>query len=191
MEMTIYTNKRTKGFDNNLSNALWHIAINNAPRDTGNLQRNITRSANAPKRIAITYNAFNAPYLHYLEEGMGPVKKHKGFISIDTIVDYMSALSSYFKNGKLDIIFDKPSIKLDISKHGPMFSEKKLLKIMREDDPLLTADERMQLGQLYSRSKTGSNKRWSSIGEKAKLSRGYKRSMNRKFDLFYTNEELY
>ena len=190
MELTVYTDKRIKGFETNLANALWHIAINNAPRDTGNLQRNITLSANSPKRMGITYNAFNAPYLHYLEEGMGPIKKHKGFISQDTIADFMNVISTYMIRGEIGI-FERPNVKLDISRHGAMFSEKKLLKIMRIDDHTLTADERMQLGNIYARSKLGIGKRWSSIGQKATLSRGYSRSMNRKFSLYYTSDDLY
>ena len=190
MEMTIYVDKHIKEFNTNLSNALWHIAINNAPRDTGNLQRNITRHANTQKRMGITYNAFNAPYLHYLEEGMGPIKKHKGFISVNTIADFMSMLVKYLK-GKDIGIYSKPTVKLDWSKHGAMFYEKQLLKIMREDDPSLTANERMQLGRIYARNKRNTGQRWSSVGEKAKLDRTYKRSVNRKFSLYYTNEDLY
>lgn len=189
MEMTVVTNKNKKAFTSNLANAIWQISINNAPRDTGNLQRNITLSSNTSRKIGITYNAFNAPYLHYLEMGEGPIKKHKGFIGVNTVVDVMNILIKYVKG---DIgIFERPNVKLEISRHGPMFSEKKLLKIMRVDDPILTADERMQLGQIYSRNKLNTNKRWSNIGEKAKLDRTYRRSMTRKFNFYYTSEELY
>lgn len=192
MEMTITTSSiYFRGFNDNLANAIWNIAVDNAPEDTGNLKRNISRTASTYKRIEIFYNAFNAPYLHYLEMAMGPIKKHKGYIEVKTIEEVFYILVIYFKSG-LNMIYKKPDVKLSISKHGPMFSERKLLKEMKQSVSTLNADERMQLGQIYSRSVIGSNQRTSRRGMQVDIERvGYTKRETKTFDLFYTTEKLY
>lgn len=196
MEMTIETSQPKLnyflGFDTNLANAIWNITVINAPRDTGNLQRNISMTASTRKKIEIFYNAFNAPYLHFLEEGIGPIKKHQGYINEKTVGDVFNLLITYYKKG-LSGIYARPTITLKESKHGPMFSEKKLLKEMKQNlNSVLNADERMQLGRIYARSSLGDNRKTSRRGMQVEISsRGYKRSSTRTFDLFYTNETLY
>lgn len=196
MEMTIYTTlpslENFKGFDNNLANAIWSVSVYNAPRDTGNLQRNISMIASTEKRISILYNAFNAPYLHYLEEGLGPIKKHKGYIEDLTMIDVFSLLILYYKRG-LGGVYTRPNVVLGTSKYGAMFSEKKLLKDMGQSlNTTLSADERMSLGRIYSRSKIGSNQKTSRRGMQVNIPhKRYKNVSNRTFDLFYTSQDLY
>lgn len=192
MEMTITTSQVFfRGFNNNLANGIWNITVNEAPEDTGNLKRNISMLASTRKRTDVFYNAFNAPYLHYLEMGMGPIKKHKGYIEVKTIGSVFGLLIQYYKNG-LDGIYSRPSISLNVSKNGPMFSEKKLLREMKQSMATLNADERMQLGRIYSRSVTDSNQRTSRRGMQVEISkRNYVQKQTRTFDLFYTNQKLY
>ena len=72
MDFYIETDGNVTTMTPELGNWLWHIAIAYAPYDTGNLRRAITMSKNSPLRKQYIYNALNAIYLHYLEEGMGP-----------------------------------------------------------------------------------------------------------------------
>lgn len=190
MAITVYTNLDIETFTMELGYSLHNIAIISAPMDTGNLRRAIGLTTNTDKRKVITYNAFDAYYLDYLEKGLGPVKKYKGFISEMTISYFLNELVDYFVSGEITN-GSKATITLERSKHGAMFSEKAFLKQMGYEDMNVTADDRRKLSQIYYRSKVGSNRTTSSLKGRPNVERLYKRSENKHMNLFYTGERIY
>jgi len=191
MEFYVDTKFNVKTLSPTLGMSLWNIAVANAPMDTGNLRRAITMNRNGEKHKTYTYNALNAVYLHYLEEGMGPVKKHKGFISQMTMGDMIQEIIYYFKTGgKVLASTTPPSVTLSESKQGLMFYEKKLAKALQWSDSSLTADDRRKLSQIRYRGLVGSNATRIS-GEKISTKYSYKRSKNQKTDVFFMDTPIY
>jgi len=127
---------------------LWNVAVLLAPEDTGNLKRSITMNRNSDKTKLITYNVFNAVYLHYLEEGMGSVKKYKDFIKTQTVGQFIVEIIDYIKTGKTKGFGTKPLVTLSISSNGAMFYERRMLKQLDGSKKNLTADDRKTLSQL-------------------------------------------
>jgi hypothetical protein len=137
------------GFSKGLAMWLWNIAVAVAPYDTGNLRRAITLNNASNDKIKVAYNIYDAVYLHYLEEGMGPVKKHKGFIGDTTVNAFIRELLYYIKTGKQPLITSKPMTSLRVSEHSPMFYERRILNaIGLKWAKTVTADDRMKLSNL-------------------------------------------
>ena len=188
----VHTNHRVDGFTKEVGYVLNNIAIDIAPYDTGNLRRAIGLMSNTKKRIVVEYDAFEAYYLHYLEMGQGPIKKHKGFISERTMAAYILILADYFSRGEIRYeVQSKPTVNLQRSKHGAMFSEKILLREMKHQDYGVTADDRRRLSNIYFRSINESNKEISSLRNRAKTKRLYKLKENKEINLFYTDVGLF
>jgi hypothetical protein len=182
MEWKITTNNEVDKFGKDLAMWLWNIAVVLAPYDTGNLRRAITLNKASDNKMSIKYNAFNALYLHYLEEGMGSVKKHKGFISEDTMMAFVGELIAYFKTGKPGLLVNKPMTTLRLSTNTPMYHERKILtKLGYDTSSSVTADERQMMSQIKYNKLTQSN-RVSVGGKKTYVRRLYRRSMNRQID---------
>ena len=184
MDFNITTDGKVTTLSPELGMWLWNVAVSNAPIDTGNLRRAITMTKNSPTKKQYVYNALNAVYLHYLEEGMGPVKKHKGFISQKTMGDFIQELISYFKTGKTGMITTPPVATLTVSKHGHMFYERKMARALGWSDKQITADDRRKLSQIRYRGLAQSNK--SKIyGEKPTSRYLYKKGMNQHTDMWF------
>lgn len=182
MDWRITTDVDIEKLSPDLAMWLWNIAVAIAPYDTGNLRRAITLNKASDTKITIKYNAFNALYLHYLEEGMGSVKKHTGFISDDTVMAFVSELIMYFRTGKPGLLVNKPVTTLRLSSNTPMYHERKILSKLgySVSDPV-TADERREMSQIKYRKLTDSN-RVGVGGKKTFVRRLYRRSMNRQID---------
>lgn len=91
---------KVKNLDSSLGMWLWNMAVMLAPYDTGNLRRSITLVSNTSKQINVRYNTMQANYIKFLEEGLGPVKKYKGFIEDKTRIAMVESLIEYLKTGE-------------------------------------------------------------------------------------------
>ena len=100
----------TKTLSSDLGYAAWNAAIYNAPKDTGNLRASITLVRNTPNLIHIRYNAFFAMYVYYLEEGIGFVTKHAGFIKNRTVPTIVSLVESSLVYDTLPSFSYRPSV---------------------------------------------------------------------------------
>lgn len=115
--------EKVKNLDTSLGMWFWNIAVMVAPYDTGNLRRSITLNRNTSKRITIGYNLTKANYLKFLELGVGPVKKHRGFISVKTRLAILEQLIIYLKTAKKPMFTAVPHVTLRSSKS--VFSQEK------------------------------------------------------------------
>jgi hypothetical protein len=190
MNFNVSTEKDINTLSPQLGMWLWNIAVSNSPIDTGNLRRAITMNTNSLTKKKYVYNAFNAIYLHYLEEGMGPVKKHKGFISEKTVGDFIQELIYYFKTGKTGMVTTPPVATLSMSKNGPMFHERKISKFLDWSSKELSADDRQKLSQLRYRALNNSNRERIS-GRKPTSRYLYKKGMNQKADNWFIDMPIY
>jgi ribosomal protein L13 len=190
VDFNVETNKQINHLSSELGMWLWNIAVSDAPIDTGNLRKAITMTKNGAKSKQYVYNALNAVYLHYLEEGLGPIKKHKGFISEKTVGDFIQEIIYYVKTGKTGLITTPPVATLQMSKNGKMFYEKKIANSLGWSGNQLSADDRKKLSQIRYRYVANSNKA-SISGEKPTSRYLYKRSQNRKTNVFWLDEVGY
>ena len=91
MDITLYVDQKRydeisqNGFPSLLGHFSHLIAVQIMAYDTGNARSAISLTHNSPKRFTIDYNLLKANYIKFLEEGVGPVKKHKGIISVLTV----------------------------------------------------------------------------------------------------------
>jgi hypothetical protein len=192
MDFNIKTDKEINSLDSQLGYWLWNIAVSLAPYDTGNLRRAITMNKNSQTRIRIVYNAFNAIYLHYLEMGDGPVKKHKGYISELTVPAFIQEIIKYLKTGNASSIISlgKPMATLRESETGTMFYERKILKSLGREGTDITADDRRKLSQIRFRGLHDSNMQRAG-GKAGNVRRLYRMRQNRLINEFYVDPQGY
>lgn len=115
--------EKVKNLDSSLGMWLWNIGVMLAPYDTGNLRTAITLASNTSKKINVRYNTMRANYIKFLEEGLGPVKKYKGFIDINTRIAMVEAIIQYLKTGKSPMFTGAPTVVLRQSQS--IFSQEK------------------------------------------------------------------
>jgi len=127
IELTPEELEKVRRLDAALGMHLWNIAVLIAPIDTGNLRRSITLVSNRSKLIRIRYNLTQANYAKFLEEGLGPVKKYKHFMAIDTRLAMVEAIISYLKTGKKPLYFSAPTVQLR-SSNRPFSKERTFLR---------------------------------------------------------------
>lgn len=151
---------RAKKFDSSLGYLMMNIAVLIAPMDTGNLRRSITLTENNEKRKSITYNLMDANYTRFLELGIGPVKRHKGFISVDTTYSIVEAVIAYIKTGSYSFLSKIPKVELKDTQM--LFSkEKQILRAHNIKTDKISADVRRRISKLREleyRQKVGINK---------------------------------
>lgn len=105
------TDNTPEGFKHQLGMSLWNIAIARAPYETGNLRRSIMLAKNTENQIRFVYDDYRAYYLNYLEEGIGRVKKHIGFIEYKTVNSMIMEMLKYLNTG--DVTFSNfPNVEL-------------------------------------------------------------------------------
>lgn len=163
MDLTIYVDEKrynqllTNGFDSSLGNYFHNIAVLSAPYDTGNLRMSISLTKNAPKHIQINYNTTKANYIKFLEEGIGPVKKHKGFISVLTAGAIAEELVGWIVSGKNPTVAISPQIvNMRVSKYRPFsiqskatgLSESNLLRYSMMNSGEITAQARGEVSKI-------------------------------------------
>ena len=92
--------------DDDLANSIWQLLVYSAPYDTGNLRSAIKKqTTNKSKKIKFVYDESKAAYLILiLEEGVGPVKKHKDFISVKSVMEGTKELMYFLQTGKVTFL---------------------------------------------------------------------------------------
>ena len=123
-------------------------------------------------RINIRYNTMQANYIKFLEEGIGPVKKHKKFIELKTRLAMVEQLIIWLKSGKVGTFTRTPYVHLRESKK-PFFTEKAILFTANMRTNLITANERRKISQIRETSfRIANNQKLSSFrGEKVLTNR--------------------
>lgn len=174
MEFNVYVTpeefEAIKNLDSRLGYLIWNIADMIAPYDTGNLRSAITLAKNSSTQIKLKYDLMTANYIKFLEEGLGRVKKYKGFIKNDTVGAIIEALIAYIASGgkNLSTSISKPTI---YKKLGTPFSqENKILNTMnRFDRKVITFDQRRKISQIRETQfrKISGQKMTRQVGERA------------------------
>ncbi len=148
--MDIYINlteeqlEKVKNLDSAVGMNAWNIAIMLAPYDTGNLRNSIKLVTNTSKKITIGYDLMKANYIKFLELGLGPVKKHRGFISVKTRLSIVEQLLIYLKTGKPPLFNATPQFTLR-SSSSVFWQEKKFLTQAMIDSRMITPGERRSI----------------------------------------------
>ena len=148
IEITEDVYEQIKNLDQSLGMWFWNIAVMTAPYDTGNLRRAIALKKNTNKHIQIKYDTMKANYLHFLEMGIGPVKKHKGFIEDKTKLAITEQLIIYLKTGIKPLFTPVPFVALRSSRN-PFPRERGLLRAAGMNSKVISANERMKISQIY------------------------------------------
>ena len=139
--------EKVKNLDSSLGMWFWNMAVMISPYDTGNARRAITLTSNTSKRINIRYNLMQANYIKFLEEGVGPVKKYKGYIKNNTRMAIVEELIFYLKTGQLPMFTSTPFVLLKSSKsvfHG----ERKFLSQADMHTNAITAKVRNKISMI-------------------------------------------
>lgn len=144
--------ERIKNLDTSLGMALWNIAVLEAPIDTGNLRRAITLVSNSSKVIRIKYNLLTANYIHFLEQGYGPVKKHRGFIGEKTTINMIEEIINFIRMGSISSwLLGLPPLVLLRRSHSVFGYERKVMNDLGMRQKHLTANQRMKISSIRER----------------------------------------
>lgn len=148
---------RAKEFSSVFGYLMLNIAVMLAPFDTGNLRRSIALTQNNSKKKQITYSTMTANYIRFLEEGIGPVKVHKGFISVNTTYAIVEGISNIILTGNYPYYSFTPQVELKDTDR--LFSkEKQILKAHDIKTERISADVRMRISMLREREYRQKNK---------------------------------
>lgn len=136
------------GFDSSLGMYFWNIAVMYAPYDTGNLRSSIKLIRNTKKHIRIGYDLSTANYAKFLEMGVGPVKKYKGFASTQTRGELYEQLVGWVLTGKNPTFTTKPFVALKMSSNQPFSWERTVLRQMNKGKNSIDAKTRNTISQI-------------------------------------------
>lgn len=139
--------EKVKNLDTSLGMWFWNMAVMIAPYDTGNSRRAITLNANTSKKINIRYNLTQANYIKFLEEGVGPVKKYKGYIGTRTRMALVEELIFYLKTGQTPMFTTAPFVLLRSSRNV-FHQERKYLRQADMHTSSITARARNQISKI-------------------------------------------
>lgn len=151
--MDIYINltkeqfEKVKNLDSSVGMNAWNTAVMLTPYLTGNARNAIVLARNTSKKITITYDLMKANYIRFLEEGVGPVKKHKGFISTKTALAIAENIVVYLKTGKPLMFNATPQFTLR-STTSVFNQEKKFLRQANLDTKMITPYERRAISMI-------------------------------------------
>jgi hypothetical protein len=138
---------KAKDFDESLGMWFWNMAVMIAPYASGNLRRSITLPSNRAKMINIRYSLMRANYIKFLEEGIGPVKKHTQFIGTKTRLAIVEQLIIYLQTGKKPMFTRTPYVSLRNTK-GVFPSEKAFLRSANMGTQTINANVRSKISQI-------------------------------------------
>jgi len=141
----IYSSSRY--FEEALGMWFWNMAVMIAPYDSGNLRRSITLASNTSKKINIRYSLMRANYIKFLEEGMGPVKKHVQFIGTKTRLAIVEQLIIYLQTGKKPMFTRTPYVSLRNTK-GVFPAEKAFLRSSNMGTQTINPNVRRKISQI-------------------------------------------
>jgi len=80
MEFKLEVDREIDGLNDDLANSIWQLLVYSAPYDTGNLRSAIKKQISTKNKIMFIYDLSQALYIDFLEQGVGFIKKYKGFI---------------------------------------------------------------------------------------------------------------
>ena len=138
-EITIYVSEERynqlleKGFDSSLGYYFHNVAVMCMAYDTGNARGAISLTRNTPKFIQIDYNLLKANYIKFLEEGIGPVKKHKGMISVVTVGAIGEQLVGWLLTGSNPTFTSPPVVALRTSQYRPFMAKSSVTGLSERD----------------------------------------------------------
>lgn len=166
----VITADRYRPLDDGISNSIWNTLIENAPYDTGNLRSAIRLSVNQQYRLLYVYDENQARYLDFLERGVGPVKKYKGFISNLSLNNATAEMVMWLKgneptNASVPMVTLRGRVRSrpkDDEGYGKAIGYEK--KYIKRKGTLLTAKERSIMSRLYV--KEGFGKLFKVTGER-------------------------
>ncbi len=141
------------GFSKALGYWFWNIGVMGTPMDTGNARRSVVLAKNTSRHIRILWDLFMANYVEFLEKGVGPVKKYKGFISNDINGAILEETVSWLLTGKepmFTVHSPRPFVSLQPSKHQPFSMERVFLRQANMNANRITANARMQISKIRS-----------------------------------------
>lgn len=177
------TFERIRRFEPIMGYLAFNIAVIRAPMDTGNLRRSIALSKNSGTLKQIRYNTIDANYITFLEEGIGPVKKHKGFIGRDTVLASIEAIINLYETGSYPFVSFRPTVELkDTDK---LFSrERNILNNHNIKSDKISADVRRNISRIHEleyRKTQGGNIKSSLSGSnsRANITRDFTYGSNR------------
>lgn len=160
MHITIESDKPITRLTTDLSNSIWQVLVYSAPYDTGNLRSAIRKSADTNTRTLFIYDENQARYLDFLERGVGPVRKYKGFISQKSLNEATKEIVYWAKTGNTTFSGVPTVVLLGRNKKRsrdgvggkPIGYEKSMIK---DVELYLTAKERSTLSRMYVKQKFG------------------------------------
>lgn len=179
MDFEIEVDREITELTPQLANSIWQYLVYAAPYDTGNLRTAIKRHTSNPKRITFIYDTAQAYYLDFLERGVGPVKKYKGFIEDKSVGWAVKEIIEWAKTGNTLFGGSVPSISLRGRTHikgkpipngGQPFGYEK--QLLNDKTTPLTARERGQLSRLYFKIQRPYDNPRQFSGEKINATRG-------------------
>lgn len=176
-----YNDLITHGFSRNLGYWFWNIAVMIAPYDTGNLRSSIYLAQNKARHIKITYDFLKANYGMFLEEGIGPVKKYKDFIKVDTTMAITEQLVGWLKTQQKLLyvpVMPKPFVELRASRHQPFSAERALLRQADMNANAITAKSRSVISKIREIDRYGMMRSSSGLKPRTENAPGMK-SQNR------------
>lgn len=162
MDITLYVDEKRyneileNGFDSSMGSFLHNVAIQIMAYDTGNAQSAISLEQNTPRHIRIHYDLMKANYIKFLDMGVGPVKKHKGIVSVLTLNAIAEEVVGWVMSGKRFAFTPLPVIALRESKYRPFgakssvtgLSEKDVLAQSQMDTNVISAQARREVSKV-------------------------------------------
>lgn len=138
-DITLYVNQqrydeiKNNGLSSGLGGFMHNIAVMVMAYDTGNARSAISLSKNTPKHIQIHYDLLKANYIKFLEEGIGPVTKHKGIVSVLTVGAMAEELIGWIFSGINPTFTSPPVVALRQSQYRPFAAKSKVTGVSERD----------------------------------------------------------
>ena len=162
MDITLYVDQKRydeisqNGFPASLGQYAHNIAVMIMRYDTGNAKSAISLTHNSPKSFTIDYNLLKAKYVKFLDEGVGPVKKHKGIVSVLTVGAIAEEMVGWILSGTNPTFTSPPVVALRQSKYRPFsakssvtgLSEKNMLQYSSMNSNAISASARSEINKV-------------------------------------------
>lgn len=134
----------------------WNASIIGIPYDTGNLRRSYKLKNNSKRTIKYAFDTTEAQYVNFLEEGIGPVTKYKGFIENGLVQILLSELIFFITTNQTGLLTNKPTVVLRESQYeSPFPYERRIMRSLDLHDRRLNADQRKALSQIRAKQFEG------------------------------------
>ena len=139
MDITLYVDQkrydeiRQNGFPASLGYYAQNIAVQIMAYDTGNARSAISLQNSTSRRFSIDYNLLKANYIKFLDDGVGPVKKHKGIVSVLTVGAIGEEIIGWVLSGKRPPFTSIPVVALRQSKYRPFGAKSSVTGLSEKD----------------------------------------------------------